>query len=149
MSSSPHELGIDRLSVAERLDLIGQIWDTLPPDAELPIPDWHIRELERRLAVANADPGAALPRPGSTLLAQGVRPQVVKQTLTAIIEREGDGYVARCPDFDVVSQGDTIEAARQNLLEALELFFECASPEEVERRRSSEIYITQVEVALG
>ena len=61
MSPILSELGIDRLSVAERLELIGEIWDTLPSDAELPIPDWHIRELERRLAAADADPGAAIP----------------------------------------------------------------------------------------
>ncbi len=73
----------------------------------------------------------------------------MKQNLTAIIEREGDGYVALCPEFDIASQGDTIEAARQNLLEALELLLECAPPEEVARRRLSEIYITQVEVAIG
>jgi predicted RNase H-like HicB family nuclease len=73
----------------------------------------------------------------------------MKQNLTAIIEREGDTYVALCPEYDVVSQGDTIETARQNLSEALELFFECASPEEIERRRVSEVYITQVEVAIG
>jgi predicted RNase H-like HicB family nuclease len=69
--------------------------------------------------------------------------------LTAIIERDGNAYVALCPEYDIVSQGDSIEAARQNLREALELFFECASAEEVERRRSSEVYVTQVEVALG
>jgi predicted RNase H-like HicB family nuclease len=73
----------------------------------------------------------------------------MKRNLTAIIEREGDTYVALCPEYDVVSQGDTIETARQNLSEALELFFECASPEEIERRRVSEVYITQVEVAIG
>jgi predicted RNase H-like HicB family nuclease len=73
----------------------------------------------------------------------------MKQNLTAIIEREWEGYVALCPEFDIASQGDSIEAARQNLLEALELFFECASPEEVARRRLSEVYITQVEVAVG
>ena len=50
--------------------------------------------------------------------------------LTAIIEREGNGYVSLCPELDVASQGDTIEQARLNLQEALELFFECASPEE-------------------
>jgi putative addiction module component (TIGR02574 family) len=61
MSPSLEALGIDRLSVAERLELIGQIWDTLPPDAEYPIPDWHIRELEKRVAAADADPGAAIP----------------------------------------------------------------------------------------
>jgi predicted RNase H-like HicB family nuclease len=49
--------------------------------------------------------------------------------LTALIEREGDGYVSRCPEFDVASQGKTIEEARDDLREALELFFESASPE--------------------
>jgi len=54
--------------------------------------------------------------------------------LTAIIEREGNGYVSLCPELDVASQGDTIEQARENLQEALELFFECASPEEIKQR---------------
>ena len=47
--------------------------------------------------------------------------------LTAIIEREGDGYVSLCPELDVASQGDSVEHARENLREALALFFECAS----------------------
>jgi predicted RNase H-like HicB family nuclease len=71
------------------------------------------------------------------------------QSFTAIIEREGGVYVALCPEYDIASQGDTIEAARHNLREALELFFECAAPEEIERRRQSEVYVTQVEVAIG
>ena len=54
--------------------------------------------------------------------------------LTAIIEREGSGYVSLCPEVDIASQGDTIEQARDNLQEALALFFECASPEEVRSR---------------
>ncbi|CAN5495246.1 hypothetical protein BH24DEI1_BH24DEI1_01140 [soil metagenome] len=54
--------------------------------------------------------------------------------LTAIIEREQDGYVALCPELDIASQGGTIEEARENLREALELFFETASPEEVGER---------------
>ncbi len=53
---------------------------------------------------------------------------------TAIIEREGDGYVALCPELDVASQGDSVEDARNNLVEAIELFLEAASPEEVARR---------------
>jgi predicted RNase H-like HicB family nuclease len=69
--------------------------------------------------------------------------------LTAIIEREGDGYVALCPEYDIASQGDTIEEARANLTEALELFFETASPAEVQTRLRAEVYVTQVEVALG
>ena len=69
--------------------------------------------------------------------------------LTAIIEREGNGYVSLCPELDIASQGETIEQARENLREALELFFECASPEEIKTRLHSELYITQLEVAVG
>lgn len=61
--------------------------------------------------------------------------------LTALIEREDDWYVATCPELDVVSQGDTIEAARSNLLEAVEGFFEAASPSEIKRRLKKKTYI--------
>jgi predicted RNase H-like HicB family nuclease len=73
----------------------------------------------------------------------------MNRRLTAIIEREGDGYVALCPELDVASQGDTIELARSNLCEALELFLETASPEEVRQRLRGEVYVTQVEVSVG
>ena len=73
----------------------------------------------------------------------------MKQTLTAIIEREGNGYVALGPELDSASQGDSIEQARNNLREALELFFEAASQEEVKERLHGEIYVTQLEVAIG
>lgn len=69
--------------------------------------------------------------------------------LTAIIEREGDGFVALCPELDVASQGNSIDEARDNLREALELFFETASPEEIKDRLRGEVYVTQVEVACG
>lgn len=69
--------------------------------------------------------------------------------LTAIIEREGDGYVSLCPELDIASQGDTVEQARSNLKEALELFFETASPEELKQRLHDDIFVTQVEVAIG
>jgi predicted RNase H-like HicB family nuclease len=59
-------------------------------------------------------------------------------TLTAIIGREGDGYVSLCPKLDIASQGDTVEGARDNLREALELFFLAASKEEIERRLDAE-----------
>lgn len=59
--------------------------------------------------------------------------------LTAIIERDGDGYVALCPEVDVASQEDTVAEARQNLQEALELFFEAASPAEVAARMQNEV----------
>ncbi len=69
--------------------------------------------------------------------------------LTAIIEREGDGYVSLCPELDIASQGQTIEEARANLQEALELFFESASPEERKERLHQEIYVTRVDIAVG
>ena len=69
--------------------------------------------------------------------------------LTAIVEREGNGYVALCPELDVASQGDTVTEARDNLAEALTLFFETAPAEEVDRRLRSEVDVTQVEVAVG
>ena len=69
--------------------------------------------------------------------------------VTALIEREGDGYVALCPELDIASQGDTIEVARENLLEALELFLEAASPAEIQERLHTEVYITRLEVTVG
>ena len=69
--------------------------------------------------------------------------------LTAIIEREDGAYVALCPQLDLASQGATVETARQNLIEALELFFETADPTEVARRLHGEVFVTQVEVLVG
>lgn len=69
--------------------------------------------------------------------------------LTAIITREGDLYVALCPELDIASQGESVPEARANLQEALELFFEEAPDEEVQRRLHNEVYVTNVEVAVG
>ena len=69
--------------------------------------------------------------------------------LTAIIERDGDGYVSLCPELDIASQGATVDEAQRNLKEALELFFEAAPDQEVRRRLHNEVYVTQVEVAVG
>jgi len=72
----------------------------------------------------------------------------MQKQLTAIIEREGDGYVSLCPELDIASQGGTIEEARDNLREALELFFESASPDEIKQRVHEEVYVTRVPVAI-
>ena len=69
--------------------------------------------------------------------------------LTAIVEREGDSYVALCPEVDIASQGDTMAEAWDNLAEALTLFFETAPEEEMARRLKSGAYATQIEVAVG
>ena len=66
--------------------------------------------------------------------------------MTAIIEREGNRFVALCPELDIASEGASIEEARTNLIEALALFFETASASEVARRLRSEVFVTQVEV---
>ena len=73
----------------------------------------------------------------------------LKRRVTAIIEREGNGYAALCPEIDIASQGDTIEEARRNLQEAIELFFETADPSEIEGRLHEEVFVTRVEVAIG
>lgn len=69
--------------------------------------------------------------------------------LTAIIEREDEGFVSLCPELDIASQGSSIEEARSNLAEALALFFETADPSEVARRFHNEIFVTQIEVPVG
>lgn len=66
---------------------------------------------------------------------------------TALIEREGDCFVALCPEVDVASQGATVEEAKRNLQEALELFFETASETEIAERLHGDVYVTSVSVA--
>jgi predicted RNase H-like HicB family nuclease len=57
--------------------------------------------------------------------------------------------MALCPEFDIASQGSTVEEARANLIEALTLFFETAGEDEVQRRGRSGVFVTQVEVSVG
>jgi len=68
---------------------------------------------------------------------------------TAILEREGDMYVALCPELDVASQGVTVEEATANLKEAVELFLKCADPREVKRQLHSEVFVTRFEAVHG
>lgn len=73
---------------------------------------------------------------------------------TAIIQQEEKGYTAVCPEVDVASQGDTVDQARSNLKEALELFFEVASPEELRELDlhnpiRNEVYVTSIKVAIA
>jgi predicted RNase H-like HicB family nuclease len=79
----------------------------------------------------------------------GARRPGVNQHVTALITREGRWFVSFCPDYDVASQGKTVEEAKANLTEALELFFETADASEIERRRRGEVYVTQLDVAVG
>jgi predicted RNase H-like HicB family nuclease len=71
------------------------------------------------------------------------------RTLTALLIKEGDGFVALCPEIDVASQGGTVGESKANLKEAVELFFECASPEEVAQRLSGEAFVSSLEVSVA
>lgn len=71
------------------------------------------------------------------------------KNFTVIIEKEGDGFVALCPELDIASQGDTVEESKMNLQEAIELFFEHASSEEVDYRLKSDIFITNMQISVG
>lgn len=71
------------------------------------------------------------------------------QPVTAIIEREDNGFVALCPELDIASQGSSVEEAKANLVEALTLFFEAVEPSEIARRFQGEVFVTQVEVPVG
>ena len=70
-------------------------------------------------------------------------------TFTAIIEREDEIYVSLCPELDIASQGSTIEEAKENLTEAVELFFETADETEIQERTHVESYVTKFEVTVG
>lgn len=62
MPATIEALGIDRLSVRERLDLIEQIWSSLPEQIDpSEVPAWHLDELARRRAEAEARPGGGKP----------------------------------------------------------------------------------------
>jgi predicted RNase H-like HicB family nuclease len=73
----------------------------------------------------------------------------IKQKFTVIIEREDNGYVSLCPELDIASQEDSIQEAKENLKEAIELFLEFASPSEIGNRLKSEIFITNLEASVG
>ncbi len=49
-------------------------------------------------------------------------------TRSYTVEKEGEGYVALCPELDVASQGDSVESATANLKQTVELFLECTAP---------------------
>lgn len=70
-----------------------------------------------------------------------------KLGLTAVLEKEGDGYVSLCPELDVASQGESVEEAVGNLREAVELFLECADTTEIEGRLKGDVLITRFEAA--
>jgi predicted RNase H-like HicB family nuclease len=61
--------------------------------------------------------------------------------LSAVVRREVGLYVALCPEFDVASQGESVEEALSNLKEALEL---CLKDEDVEKPAETEAPIVTI-----
>jgi len=59
--------------------------------------------------------------------------EMAAKTFTAVIHKEGDIYVAQCPEVGTVSQGYSIEEAIANLKEATELYLEEFPVPEMER----------------
>jgi predicted RNase H-like HicB family nuclease len=68
---------------------------------------------------------------------------------TALIDKDGEWYIATCPELEVVSQGETVEVASKNLAEAVSIVLEEASPRELKRRKKSESYVARLEVPVG
>lgn len=66
-----------------------------------------------------------------------------------MIQHEGELFVSLCPELDIASQGATVEEARANLTEAIELFFDVADDQEVRERLSADVYVTSVEIAVA
>ena len=64
------------------------------------------------------------------------------RTLTAVIHKEGDLFVADCPEVGTVSQGVTVDEAVGNLKEATELYLD-----EFPVERAQRPLITTFEVA--
>ena len=67
--------------------------------------------------------------------------------LTSVVEREDDWFVANCPELGVASQGRTIEEAESMLQEAVELWLEVASEQEIEQRLNRGVKVSRLELA--
>lgn len=57
---APKLMDFSHLSIPERLQLVEDLWDSID-DEHIPVPEWHLKELERRLADYRADPEAGIP----------------------------------------------------------------------------------------
>ena len=69
------------------------------------------------------------------------------KTITVKLEQDGDMYVSHCLEYDIVSQGYSKQEAIDNVKEALSLFLEVASEDEIEEQLASQAQYKQIEVA--
>lgn len=70
--------------------------------------------------------------------------------VNVVFSKDENGYYVSCPDLPgCYSQGDTYEEARSNIQEAVELYLETMSPEEIKSSLNKEILTTTLEVELA
>jgi predicted RNase H-like HicB family nuclease len=67
--------------------------------------------------------------------------------LSAVVRREDRIYVALCPEFDVASQGKSVEEALRNLKQALELYMEDEDVEKPSKTEAPIVTIVKVDVS--
>ena len=67
--------------------------------------------------------------------------------LSAVVRREDGLYVALCPEFDVASQGKSVEEALRNLKEALELYLDDVDVEKPSKTEAPIVTIVKVDVS--
>jgi predicted RNase H-like HicB family nuclease len=63
--------------------------------------------------------------------------------------KENSYYIAENSEFDIASQGKTLEEAKSNLREAIELFLEYASKNEIDERLNKETQFSEMEISIG
>ncbi|HON78049.1 MAG TPA: type II toxin-antitoxin system HicB family antitoxin [Spirochaetota bacterium] len=74
----------------------------------------------------------------------------MKSTYSIVIEKEDSWYVAHCVELGIASQGKTIEEAKVNIREAIELYIESFSNKEELVFNSEKIFMSMdVEVLLN
>ncbi|MEZ0540518.1 type II toxin-antitoxin system HicB family antitoxin [Fibrella arboris] len=74
----------------------------------------------------------------------------MKYNVNVIYEKDEDGYYVYCPQLKgCQSQGETFEAARDNIQEAIELYLETVSPEEASQLLNHEVITSTIEIALA
>jgi len=64
--------------------------------------------------------------------------------LNSILWQEGEHFIAQCLNVDVSSFGSTKEEALANLKEALELYFEDASVDDIQLVKNPELITTSL-----
>ena len=74
----------------------------------------------------------------------------MSQKVSVVIEKDEHGYYAYCPELEgCQTQGDSVDEVMVNIKEAIELYIETLSPEELKEAVSKEILTTTLEVQVA